>query len=161
MNPIKTLEYQRKYNSKYYKNYKDDIQYILRNKGVHKTRFFLIEKKTNLDEFQDTIGCSSNFFRKWIQWQFNSKMNWNNYGIKGGYWDLDHVNPISNFILSKNNNFTKCFHWSNVRPLKRTLNGKKHKKIEPFNCVLQELKVNHFKKIHNHLHNESFDKEQG
>jgi hypothetical protein len=85
------------------------------------------------------IGCTSDFFRKWIEFQLYDGMTLENYGE---FWHIDHVKPCSSFDLSKEEDIEKCFSWRNMRPLRSDKNKKKNDKIIPFDILLQELKVN-------------------
>jgi len=70
------------------------------------------------------IGCSIDFYRKWISFQFDAYMNWDNYGLKL-YWVIDHVKPMNLFNLNKEEEILKCMHWSNLRPFENIQNIKK------------------------------------
>jgi len=52
-----------------------------------------------------------------IEKQFESGMNWNNYGIKG--WHIDHIRPVVSFniIDYKCEDFKECWLLSNLQPL--------------------------------------------
>lgn len=50
-------------------------------------------------------------------------MSWDNMGMKG--WHVDHKTPISWFDLSKEDEFKKGFHYSNLQPLWAMDNFKK------------------------------------
>ena len=81
------------------------------------------------------IGCSIEFLRKWLQYQFKDNMNWNNYGD----WHIDHVKPCSVFNLNNINELKICFHWSNLQPLWGIENCIKSNKVD----------INYIK-LHNH-----------
>lgn len=66
-------------------------------------QFLLKEKeggKTN-----EILGCSSKEWATYLENQFNSDMNWDNYGT---YWEVDHIMPLSK---------GGSFHYTNTRPL--------------------------------------------
>jgi len=85
------------------------------------------------------IGCSFLFLRKWLEWQFNSKMSWKN---MGSYWHIDHVIPCASFKLLNEEEQLKCFNWKNLRPLEKTQNLQKNDKILPREILHQEIKLN-------------------
>jgi hypothetical protein len=85
------------------------------------------------------IGCTSDFFRKWIEFQLYDGMTLENYGE---FWHIDHVKPCASFDLSKEEDIEKCFSWMNTRPLRSDKNKIKRDKIIPFDILMQELKVN-------------------
>lgn len=75
----------------------------------------------------DILGCSFDEFKIHIEKQFESWMNWDNYGsCNGNYnetWQFDHIKPLSSamneFELLNLNHFT------NLRPLCSKLNIEK------------------------------------
>ena len=71
---------------------------------------------------QDLISCNWLSFELWLTFQFDDDMTMENYG---DYWTLDHVIPCCNFDLTDEENQKICFHWSNIRPIKKILNQKK------------------------------------
>jgi hypothetical protein len=85
------------------------------------------------------IGCSSDFFRNWIEFQLYDGMTLENYGE---FWHIDHVKPCASFDLSKEEEIEECFSWKNMRPYRSDKNMKKNDKIIPFDILMQELKVN-------------------
>lgn len=89
------------------------------------------------------IGCTPKFFKQWLEHQFDSNMNWNNYGI---YWNIDHVIPCSSFNLKNIDEQLSCFNWTNCRPLCKLKNSSKNNKIIKFQILLQEIRVNYYKK---------------
>lgn len=72
------------------------------------------------------IGCSNEYLRKWIEYQFDDQMTWDNYSK---VWHIDHVIPISAFSLQNDHCHYFCFHWSNLRPLNKYENMVKADKI--------------------------------
>lgn len=71
-----------------------------------------------------------------IEKQFDKNMSWDNYGA---YWHIDHITPKSafNFTSAEQLAFRKCWALSNLRPLEKTENLKKSKKlIKPFQTIL-------------------------
>jgi hypothetical protein len=66
------------------------------------------------------LGCTIPFFRQHIESQFESWMNWDNYGPyrkkSKRAWNVDHIIPVWKFDLSKEEDVYKCFHYTNLRP---------------------------------------------
>ena len=87
------------------------------------------------------VDCNEQYLKQWFEFQFNSKMNWNNYST---YWQIDHVIPCSSFDLSDFSKQKDCFSWKNIRPLNKDKNKRKHAKINQKEIVIQEMKVKHF-----------------
>ncbi len=72
------------------------------------------ETKTN-----ELIGCSKDELKKWLEYQFDSNIRWDNYS---DIWHIDHVVPINFFDLADPIHQQICFHWTNLRPLNAKLN---------------------------------------
>jgi len=153
------------YDKKYYNNHKDKIlksqkeYYDRNNYKINKRRMNIYHNKKKLDiEFMiiknlrsrmrqtlylkknktiKLIGCSSNFLKKWLEFQFDSNMNWSNYG---SYWHIDHVKACSLFNLKIIEEQYKCFNWLNLRPLEAKRNLSKYNHYKPFDTVIQQLK---------------------
>jgi hypothetical protein len=87
------------------------------------------------------IGCNIAKFKKWIEWQFDDNMNWENYGI---YWHIDHVIPCSSFSLELQEEQYKCFNWSNCRPLNKEENIKKSDKFITDEINKHKLKITQY-----------------
>lgn len=75
----------------------------------------------------EIIGCSIKFYKMWLEYQFDEKMNWDNHG---DYWHIDHVKPCASFNLLNEVEVKECFNWKNVRPIEKTLNLIKNDKID-------------------------------
>lgn len=106
------------------------ISETLRSK-IHK-----LLKGLNLSEKSSkTIGCSKEELKKFLEYQFDDLMNWENYG---NYWQIDHVYPINLCNTSINEDIIMCFNWKNLRPLEKNYNRIKSDKL-----ISSE--------IHNHL----------
>lgn len=71
----------------------------------------------------DILGCDFIFFSNYISNMFDENMNWDNYGI---YWEIDHIEPISN--AKSIDDIIKLNHYSNLRPLKKEDNRSKGNK---------------------------------
>lgn len=89
----------------------------------------------------DIIGCNIDFFKQWIEYQFEDWMSWDNFGD----WHLDHVRPCASFDLSDKEQQLLCFSWKNYQPLQKELNLKKNDK------VFEDLIMSHKQKADNFL----------
>lgn len=112
----------------YMRNYvmhrcKTDPQFQLRK--MYRDRFRACVKRGEVFEYLD---CDFDFFQQWIEYQFtfDPQMTWENHGT---YWHYDHVVPCASYDLTLEENVQTCFHWSNVRPLKKEFNLSKKAKI--------------------------------
>ena len=74
------------------------------------------------------LGCTADFFQKWMTFQLYDGMTLENYGE---VWHVDHTKPIVSFDLTMEEEQRACFSWQNCRPLLA------HKNIHnPFESVL-------------------------
>lgn len=126
-----------------YKKNMNKPEFRILNSCRSRIRNIVLKKHKNTLKL---IGCSPKFLREWLEWQFNSKMNWENYG---SYWHIEHVTPCASFNLLLKNEQYECFNWKNLKPLKASLNSSKGKKILLKDILLQELKVYYYQ--HNKL----------
>jgi len=78
-------------------------------------------KKTKTYEI---LSCSYEDFKTHIELQFESWMNWDNYGKYNGElnygWDIDHIVPVSSAITEKE--LIKLNHYTNLQPLCSKIN---------------------------------------
>ena len=72
------------------------------------------------------LGCTVAEFKIHLESMFVEGMCWDNYG---SYWHVDHKKPCSLFNLLLEEDQMKCFHYSNMQPLKAEDNLKKHNKF--------------------------------
>jgi len=101
-----------------------------------------IKKKESTTKY---LGCTQNFFKNWLEYQFDSNMNWENYG---SYWHMDHVIGCNNFETDEES-LKQCFHWSNTRPLEKKRNISKNDNVYLHTNVLHSLILSQFLKENN------------
>lgn len=136
-NKEKMNEYWKKYrqdernkkreNKRVNEKYKNDINFKMSK--ILRSRIRKVLKNKNINKKAGTftlIGCSISNFQKWIEYQFDNEMNWDNYGT---YWNIDHVKPCSSFELNDEKQQRECFIWYNMRPMKSIENFIKYNKI--------------------------------
>lgn len=87
------------------------------------------------------LGCTADFFQKWMTFQLYDGMTLENYGE---VWHVDHTKPIASFDLTREEEQRACFSWRNCRPFLAHKNIQKGDSYHPFESVLQELKAKHF-----------------
>ena len=68
------------------------------------------------------MGCVAQFLKSWFEFQFDEKMNWENYGSS---WQIDHVKPCLLFDLTNENDRRLMNHFFNLQPLEKYENMKK------------------------------------
>jgi hypothetical protein len=91
----------------------------------------------------ELLDCSVEFVRDWLEYQFDDHMNWENHG---SYWHIDHFVPVNYFDLSKLEDQMKCFHWTNLQPLKKERNLSKGAKLPT-----EEERFFHFEKVNKYI----------
>lgn len=119
----RTKEYMINYNIKKKENIVYQFKYQMRsNLNQH------LKKKSSKQDFTiKYIGCSFDFLKKWFEYNFDDKMNWNNRGL---YWHIDHIKPCNSYDLTKQEDIYMCYNWTNLRPLEKYENISKGDKID-------------------------------
>jgi len=110
-----TLEYAKNYGKEKYQN--DPIYRFKSNMRTHinvRLKNFLKTKKGSTLEY---LGCDWDTYINHLEQQFNSNMNWDNYG---SYWEIDHIIPLSK---------SGSFHYTNCQPLTVSENRSKSNKL--------------------------------
>ena len=107
------------------KRHNDEKYYYeiyLRNKiNNYLYRYGKIKKKNNV---QEILGCSYEYFKKYIESKFVDGMSWEN----RGKWHLDHIIPLAS---AKNyDDLVRLNHYTNFQPLWAYDNYKKGKNIK-------------------------------
>ena len=131
----------RKYEKNRYdtdKNYR--IKKILRTR-LNKT-FTNVKRSTTMLNY---LGIEYELFLTWIEYQFDDKINWDNYGTQ---WDIDHVWPCSKYDLTKETDIYKCFNWRNLQPLNKNANNTKSNIINYTMCINQIDKILKFESLY-------------
>ena len=101
------------------------------------------------------IGCSYDLLKRWIEFQFQYDMTWDNIGL----WHIDHVIPCASFDLTNPECISECFSWKNLRPCWAEENMIKGSKIISEVIENQKQMVKNF--LDNPLPNLSDDREGG
>jgi len=91
-----------------------------------RTRFKKFFKGGKSRSITKLIGCTLPQFKKHLELQFSNAMTWKNYGSK---WHIDHILPCSSFDHTDYNQVSRCWHWTNLRPLCAIKNLQKGKSI--------------------------------
>jgi hypothetical protein len=106
-----------------------DIQLSKKIKNILRSRIWdalLYNKKCAHTE--ELVGCSIPFLKAYFEKKFKPGMTWRNHGNHG--WHIDHIRPCASFDLSKPEEQFKCFHYTNLQPLWKEENLKKHDKYD-------------------------------
>ena len=120
----------------------NDIEFKIYSNIQSRIYSALKSNNNKKDSTLNIIDCSIEFYKNWLEFQFNENMNWNNHGE---YWHIDHVKPCASFDLLDDNQIKDCFSWKNVRPIEKFLNLSKNDKIDI------DLINNHKKIVKNYL----------
>ena len=117
---------------------------LICNIRTRTNKAFMSQKLKKNDKTIDLLGCSPEFFRRWIVHQLYGDMTEENYG---SLWTLDHCYPLSKTNLSDKNELNKSTYWINIRPIYSTENNLKVSKIDHRLYLLQQIKAKYFMKI--------------
>lgn len=120
-NRDKNRERRRAYQLAYRSIPENKLAHNLRNRI---SRF--IRRKAGRASTEELLGCSFTEFKDFLECQFGTGMTWENYGE---YWHVDHIVPVAAFDLSDPDQVRRCFHFSNLRPLRARENLRKSKRI--------------------------------
>ncbi len=114
---------------KYDKEYRLKYHSIPHNKIAHylRTRLRIVLKSNKKSKTTEKlIGCSFKFLKYYLQYKFKLGMSWDNYGK----WHIDHIRPCASFDLSKAEEQSKCFNYTNLQPLWAKENLRKGSRYE-------------------------------
>ncbi len=117
-------------NNNYLERYHNDIEFRLGSVLRGRTRMALKGGYKVGSAVRD-LGCSIGFFRMYLESQFynhliiDEPMTWENYGNGPGKWQIDHIVPLSSFILSGRCEFLQACNFKNIQPLWFRENAKK------------------------------------
>jgi len=112
----KQTEKYKVYTKAYVKNkYENDANYREIKMYRRKLNKFI---KNELITFSE-IDCSYENLKKWLEFNFDNNMSWNNYGT---YWNIDHTLPLTEIRED-------LISWKNLFPMEKEENSKKNNKI--------------------------------
>ena len=121
----------KKYKQKWAKEkYKTSPQHRIRDKISSRINLAL-RGKNKSETTEDLIGCSITKLKHYLEGEFDSDMNWENYRHDG--WHIDHIRPCASFNLELPEEQKKCFHYTNLQPLWWEQNLSKGAKCEARN----------------------------
>lgn len=103
------------------RNLRNRLYYALKNKGW--------KKDTHFAEY---IGCEYDDLVKYLESQFTSEMNWDNYGK---LWAIDHVMPLS--LAPDLAELYKSCHYTNLAPILIADNARKTNNLTDY--LVQEI----------------------
>jgi hypothetical protein len=123
--------YKNQYSSKKKKwnqqKYNLDLNYKLKSNLRCRINSILQKQKTyKNNNTLKYLGCSLEFYKQYLEQQFQPDMTWENHGI---LWEIDHIKPCASFNLVLEENIYKCFNYINTQPLYKSHNRSKKDKI--------------------------------
>lgn len=102
--------------AKIVKRYLENLRTNLATRIAHnlrnRTRAAIRQKSKGGSAVRD-LGCSIPEFQEYVSKKFTEGMRWDNYG----QWHLDHIIPLCEFDLSKEEEFKRASHYTNYQPL--------------------------------------------
>lgn len=117
---LRRLRYRSKESTKFKRNeynknkYHNDINFKI--KSIIRSRLVgAIKNNQKYGSGVSDLGCTIEEFKRYIESQFKPGMTWDNWSKDG--WHLDHIIPLSKFDLSKEEEFKKAVHFTNLQPL--------------------------------------------
>lgn len=122
-NKDRLKQYNLQQSRKYLSNPKNRLAHNIRAHINWAVKYQEVKKQ---DHTMKLIGCSKSQLIKHLESQFLPGMNWNNYGE----WHIDHIIPLSSFNLLDREVQAKAFHFSNLQPLWKLDNLRKHNRLD-------------------------------
>jgi hypothetical protein len=93
-----------------------DINFRLKRNLRSRIRSALKNEQKFGSAIQD-LGCTIEFFKNYLEKQFQSGMTWDNYGFGINKWTIDHIKPLSQYNLSNIEEFKQATHYTNLKPM--------------------------------------------
>ena len=125
-NKEKIRERQKEYDKKRYQENKDKI--IEKINEYRKNRYktdplfrlklcirSMVKRAIKTKRTEKIIGCTYQELKEHLESQFTEGMSWQNYGKFG--WHVDHILPLSWFVLTNPEEVAKANHYTNLQPL--------------------------------------------
>lgn len=109
-----------------------NTEYKIRRNLRNRIRKLLNGSRIN-SSILETLGCSVVELKLYLESKFHinpdtgEAMSWNNWGPKG--WHIDHIVPLSAFVLTDTEQFKTATHYTNLQPLWAKANLVKGAKI--------------------------------
>lgn len=97
---------------------KNDIQHRIACNG--RLRRWQVLKSQSVKKqmsYEESLGCTVEFFKRYIESLWLPNMDWGNYGCGKDKWHLDEIKPCAAFDLSDPEQYKACFHYTNCQPL--------------------------------------------
>lgn len=120
----------RERNRKEYAGYKRkreaiDADFKARNR-LRTALYVAIKKESKKSFILKFLGCSIPELKKHLESQFKNGMTWDSYGKGDGKWSIDHIKPLKDFDLTKEQEIKDAMNYKNVRPMDYIENCLRH-----------------------------------
>jgi hypothetical protein len=89
-------------------------------------RRYVLEKNKS-SYYAPFFGLDIQKFREWVESQFDSDMNWENFSKT---WQFDHIVPIAYFDFADEADMRLCWNFINIRAEKSTPNNGRREKVD-------------------------------
>ena len=104
---------------------------------------------TKQSSSRDLLGIDIDTYKKWLEFQFTPEMIWSNI-------EIDHVEPICMFDVTKDIELREAFNWKNTQPLLKHDHRQKGIKFDFLDYQVQFIKAYQFIKLNEERFNENF-----
>jgi hypothetical protein len=104
----------RKHQTKYTRERKHKNVIFKLTSSLRTRLYIALKHNSKVGSAVRDLGCTIEFFKKYISKKFYGKMTWKNWGP---YWHLDHIVPLWKFDLTNRKQLLKAFHYTNYQPL--------------------------------------------
>lgn len=100
-----------------------DVSFLLR-KRIRSRLKMAMKNKYRSGLAIESLGCSIDELKVYLEFQFQDGMSWENYGE----WEIDHIVPLFKFDLTNSEQVKKACNFSNLQPLWKKDHYKKSQK---------------------------------
>ncbi len=125
------------------KRYREDEQF--RSARTHRRRLSDFISRATM-HYNDEFGCTGREMKKWIEFQFDDDMAWDNYGVSK-VWTIDHIIALDRFDLTNPTEQRLAFSWTNLQPCRD--NSQKHTKLRMYEVMNVTVSARRFLKSRN------------
>ena len=92
---------------------KKDVMFRLRKNITNRLRVAL-KGKMKPEAMKQSLGCTLPELKQHLEQQFTQGMTWENYGK---VWQIDHILPLANYMLTDRGTYRRLSHYTNLQPL--------------------------------------------
>ena len=92
-----------------------------------------LKDKNKSKKTLEYLGCTSEFYKKYLEENWEEGMSWDNYGLKSKknpYWEIDHTICLDAFDLEDELQLAEAANYLNTKPMWRDENIKKSNNLD-------------------------------